>query len=73
GLRAAAVRSVAEVADDPDTVAQGFIQWRERDGVRWPLIGSPVNLSATPPVIGGPIGPLDEAREHALLIAKSRG
>lgn len=69
GLRAAPVRSVAEIAEDPDTVSQGLIRWRELDGLRWPLLGSPVRLSATPPVVGRPIGPLGEGRDRAVEIA----
>ena len=61
GIPAAPVRTVAEVAAAPETAARGLVPWAESDGVRWPLLGSPIRLSRTPAVIATPIGGLGSA------------
>ncbi|WP_342642097.1 CaiB/BaiF CoA-transferase family protein [Rhodoligotrophos ferricapiens] len=68
GVPAAPVRSVAEVADDPETFAAGIIAWREADGLRWPLLGPPFQLSQTPAGVGAPIGPLGEGNREVAVI-----
>lgn len=59
GIAAAAVRTVAELADDPATRARALVEHvRDAAGVEWPLLCSPLGLSLTPPGPGAPIGPL---------------
>ena len=69
GFAATIVRSVAEVADDPATVAAGVVNWRHSDGLDWPLLGPPFRLSRTPAVVGEPIGPLGEGNDDAARLA----
>lgn len=63
GTPSVPVRTVPEVADDPRTTSSGLVIWRERKGFRWPLLGPPYRLSATPPVIGELVGSLGEMNE----------
>jgi crotonobetainyl-CoA:carnitine CoA-transferase CaiB-like acyl-CoA transferase len=52
------VLSIAETAEFPQTKARELIVWRRSEtGVDWPLLGSPLRLSRTPPLIAKPIGP----------------
>jgi crotonobetainyl-CoA:carnitine CoA-transferase CaiB-like acyl-CoA transferase len=45
GIRAAAVNTVSEVAEHPQTVARGLIVERPaKDGGMWPLLASPIRL-----------------------------
>jgi crotonobetainyl-CoA:carnitine CoA-transferase CaiB-like acyl-CoA transferase len=50
GQRYAPVRDYAQVADDPHVWENGYLA--EVDGVR--TVGTPIRLSATPAVVGGP-------------------
>jgi len=57
GTACTPVLSVAEVAVHPHTEARQLIVWRQSEtGVDWPLLGSPLRLSGTPPVVSKPIG-----------------
>lgn len=69
GILAVPVRSVAEVAEDPETGNSGTVVRRMRDGLEWPLLGSPIRLSATAPTAAQPIGVLGEGRARAEEIA----
>jgi crotonobetainyl-CoA:carnitine CoA-transferase CaiB-like acyl-CoA transferase len=57
GLNMAAVRSVSEVACNEQTLKRDLIVEvaNERDE-RWPALRSPMQLSVTPPSVGGAIG-----------------
>src|SRR5262249_15867128 len=53
GLAASPVRSVGEAAEDPRTRASGLLfSGVDAEGRTWPLLGSPVALSAAPPCFG---------------------
>jgi len=57
GIPAAPVLDIAEVAGHPQATARELIAWRKSEtGTDWPLLGSPLGLSGTPPVVSKPIG-----------------
>jgi crotonobetainyl-CoA:carnitine CoA-transferase CaiB-like acyl-CoA transferase len=67
GVRAAPVNSVSELAAHP--LVQKRRLWFEfhgPDGEAWPLLGSPLRLSSTPPQVRRPMGRLDQDREEVL-------
>lgn len=58
GVRCVPVRTVSEAAEHPQTEARQLIIWRQSEnGVNWPLLGSPLRLSRTQPVVAKPISP----------------
>lgn len=64
----ASVKSVAEVAAAPRTTARDLIVM-SHDKEPWPLLGSPLRLSETPPRVAKAIGqpePLSSTLEHEL-------
>jgi len=64
---AAPVNSVNEVLSHQQVVARELVLYAlADDGVRWPLLNSPLRLSRTPPVVRRPIGALGEANEEIL-------
>jgi crotonobetainyl-CoA:carnitine CoA-transferase CaiB-like acyl-CoA transferase len=66
------VKSVAEVADAPRTKARNLIVM-SNDAAPWPLLGSPLGLTATPPQVDRAIGrpePLSPALERELGLEK---
>lgn len=69
GILAVPVRSVAEVAEDPETFESGTIVRRTSDGLVWPLFSCPIRLSATTPAASEPIGAIGEGRARAEEIA----
>lgn len=65
GILAVPVRSIAEVAEDPETRGSGTVVQRTLDGLQWPLLGCPIRLSATAPIASDPIGALGEGKTRA--------
>lgn len=55
GVRLAPVLDVAEAARHPQTIDRRLIVDGEWPGEPWPLLGSPIRLSATPPRVRRPI------------------
>lgn len=52
GIAAMPVRSVSEVVDDPQTSSRGLIiDVPTPDGSSWTVLGSPIRLQSTPPVV----------------------
>jgi crotonobetainyl-CoA:carnitine CoA-transferase CaiB-like acyl-CoA transferase len=67
GVCAAPVSTPAELAAHPQTKARGlWAQIRTSGGEIWPLLGSPLCLKATPPIVSRPMGPLDQDRDAVL-------
>jgi len=67
GLTAAPVNSVSEVLNHPQVTARQLVLYgQSEDGVRWPLLNSPLRLTRTPPVVRRPIGRLGEANKEIL-------
>jgi len=67
-----AVRSVAEVADAPRTAARNLII-QSHDDKPWPLLGSPLGLTVTPPRVERAIGqpePLTASLKRELGLEK---
>lgn len=57
GCLAAPVRTLAEMVDHPQTHARDLVQWHDgADGLKWPLLGSPMAFSGLKPDVGDPIG-----------------
>jgi crotonobetainyl-CoA:carnitine CoA-transferase CaiB-like acyl-CoA transferase len=64
GVRSAPVNTVPELVAHPQTASRRlWFEFREPDGETWPLLGSPLRLTVTPPRVGRPMGPLDRDRE----------
>jgi crotonobetainyl-CoA:carnitine CoA-transferase CaiB-like acyl-CoA transferase len=64
GLVAATVNSVNEVLQHPQVEFRDLVLYTlAGDGLRWPLLNSPLRLSRTPPVVRRPIGALGEANQ----------
>ena len=56
GIKSVSVLSVSEAATHPQTAARELIvQRKSANGVEWPLLGSPLKLSQTPPLVEKPI------------------
>jgi crotonobetainyl-CoA:carnitine CoA-transferase CaiB-like acyl-CoA transferase len=63
GLRCAPVQSYAEVAEDPQVWANGYLARTEEGRV----VGTPVRFSGTPAVVGSPPPELGQHTEEVLL------
>ena len=69
GLPARRVLNIAEVATDPQLDARQLILWRsDRDGIDWPLLGSPMRLDKTPPSVKTAIGKLGSGNAVAAAL-----
>ena len=66
GMPAAPVLSVQEVVAAPQTRARGLFFQALADGESWPLMASPLRLSATPPQVRRPMPPLGRDNEAVL-------
>ncbi len=67
GLTVAPVNSVGDLLQHPQVVARELVLYgQSEDGVRWPLLNSPLRLARTPPAVRRPIGKLGEANEEIL-------
>jgi crotonobetainyl-CoA:carnitine CoA-transferase CaiB-like acyl-CoA transferase len=67
GVRTAPVNTVPEAVAHPQTAARRlWFEFRGPDGETWPLLGSPLRLTATPPRVCRPMGSLDRDREIVL-------
>jgi crotonobetainyl-CoA:carnitine CoA-transferase CaiB-like acyl-CoA transferase len=61
-VEAVPVATVAEVVAEPQTAARGLIvTGQDENGLDWPLLASPLRLSATPPRVAKPPAPPREA------------
>lgn len=60
GIPAVAVRTVPEIADDPETTDSGLVVWKQGEDLDWPLLSPPYKLSATPALTRELIGSLGE-------------
>ena len=57
GIMAAPVQSIADMLDHPQTSARALLQMHKGpDGLKWPLLGSPMKFSALQPDIADVIG-----------------
>ena len=69
GLSARRVLNIAEVATAPQLNARELILWRsDRDGMSWPLLGSPMRLKKTPPIVRTAIGKLGSGNAVAAAL-----
>jgi formyl-CoA transferase len=67
GLTAARVNNVNEVLNHPQVIDRELVlDAVASDGVRWPLLNSPLRLSRTAPVVQRPIGRLGEGNDDIL-------
>ena len=55
GIKLAPILNVSEAATHPQTLARGLIVDGEWETGPWPLLGSPMKLSKTPPRVQRPI------------------
>lgn len=57
GMMAAPIQSIADMLDHPQTSARALLQMHDgMDGLKWPLLGSPMKFSALQPDIADVIG-----------------
>ncbi len=61
GLCAAAVNTVSDIVDHPQVIARELIVYGSGNGMKWPMLTSPLRMARTPTVVPRPIGLLGEA------------
>jgi crotonobetainyl-CoA:carnitine CoA-transferase CaiB-like acyl-CoA transferase len=67
GYIASPVLTASEVLKAPQTHSRNLLSYaNDQDGDSWPLLGSPLRLSGTPPVLGKPMTVLDADRDSIL-------
>ncbi|MPZ47060.1 MAG: CoA transferase [Betaproteobacteria bacterium] len=65
GFITAPVNSVNDLLNEPQLIARDLVLYSlADDGLRWPLLNSPLRLSRTPPRVRRPIGRLGEGNEE---------
>lgn len=74
GLLCAPVNSVSDVLKEPQVSARELVLHAvTEDGLRWPLLNSPLRLARTPPRVRRPIGRLGEANDEILEALEAGG
>ncbi len=74
GYRATPVLTASEALTAPQTHSRNLLSYaNDLDGDTWPLLGSPLRLTATPPVLGKPMSVLDGDRNSILNEIKAVG